>query len=108
MSGGHWAVLLGCALMTYLTRMPALLFCGKVKIPLKIRRLMNYIGPSVIMALIAPAVFVPDGQLDLNPLTNSYLLSAAVTVVVSLLTKKPLAAIAAGIGTAFLLSLLLF
>ena len=99
-------VLLGCAAATYLTRMPALLLSGRIKIPPKVKRFMPYIGPSVIMALIAPAVFVVDGGLALNPLTNIYIGAAAVTAAVSLLCKKSLAAILAGIGAAFLLYLM--
>lgn len=99
-------ILLGCAAATYLTRMPALVLSGRIKIPPKAKRFMQYIGPSVIMALIAPAVFVIDGGLALNPLTNIYIGAAAVTVAVSLLCKKSLIAILSGIGAAFLLSLL--
>lgn len=44
--------LFGCGLVTYLTRMPTLVFAGKWKIPEKARRFMSYIGPSILTALI--------------------------------------------------------
>ena len=81
--------LFGCGLVTYLTRMPTLVFAGKWKIPEKARRFMSYIG------------------FDPNPLTNLYILPAAVVIAVSFFWKKPLPAILAGIASAFLLSLVL-
>lgn len=102
----YLAVLLCCGVATYLTRMPALVLSEKIRIPEKARRFMRFIGPAVITALIAPAVFLPDGALDLHPIRNSYLLSAAATALVAYFTKKSLPAILTGVGTAFLLSLL--
>lgn len=99
-------ILLSCSILTYLTRMPALLFSGKIRIPEKIKRFMSYLGPSVIMALIAPSVFVLEKGPDFNPLTNMYIGAAAVTVIVSQLFKKPVISILSGVLSAFLLSLL--
>lgn len=105
MSAGEYALcLIGCAVLTYLTRMPALLLSGHI--PERAQRLMRYIGPSVIAALIAPAVFLVDGVLAVNPLTNPFIGAAVVTVAVTLLFKRPLPAILAGVAAAFLLSLL--
>lgn len=99
--------LFGCGLVTYLTRMPALVFSGKWKIPEKARRFMSYIGPSILTALIVPSVFISDAGFDPNPLTNLYILPAVVVAAVSFFWKKPLPAILAGIAAAFLLSLVL-
>lgn len=99
--------LFGCGLVTYLTRMPALVFSGKWKIPEKARRFMSYIGPSILTALIVPSVFITDPGFDPNPLTNLYILPAVVVAAVSFFWKKPLPAILAGIAAAFLLSLVL-
>ncbi len=99
--------LLGCGLITYLTRMPALVFSGRLKIPDKVRRFMTYIGPSILTALIVPSVFITDTGLNFNPLTNLYILPATVTIAVSFIWKKPLPAILAGILAAFLLSLVI-
>lgn len=99
-------LLLGCSVLTYLTRMPALLLSGKVRIPEKVKRFMSYLGPSVIVALIAPSIFILKEGPDFNPLTNIYIGSAAVTVVASLLFKKPVVSILSGVFAAFLLSLL--
>ena len=98
--------LLGCAAATYLTRAPALLLSDRIRLPQRLLRFMGYIGPAVITALIAPSLFAPEGVVNLNPVTNLYLPAALVTAVVSLLWKKPLPAILAGMAAAFLLSLL--
>lgn len=104
----HYAlVLLGCSVLTYLTRMPALLLSGKIRIPEKAKRFMSYLGPSVIATLIAPSIFILQDGPDFNPLTNIYIGSAAVTVIISLLFKKPIVSILSGVFAAFLLSLLL-
>lgn len=100
-----WLVL-GCGVVTYLTRMPALVMAHKMRIPPRLRRFMRFIGPSVITALIVPAVLVSGGSLSLNPLTNFFIPAALVTVITALLTKKSLPAIVAGVGAALVLSLL--
>ena len=105
--GWVFCTLFGCGLVTYLTRMPTLVFAGKWKIPEKARRFMSYIGPSILTALIVPSVFLTDAGFDPNPLTNLYILPAAVVIAVSFFWKKPLPAILAGIASAFLLSLVL-
>ena len=105
-TGGYLAVLLCCGAATYLTRMPPLLLSEKWRIPPAARRFMRFIGPAVIAALIAPTVFLPDGALAVNPLTNLYLPAAGVTILVSLWSRKSLQAILSGVAAAFLLSLL--
>ena len=80
--------LFGCGLVTYLTRMPTLVFAGKWKIPEKARRFMSYIGPSILTALIVPSVFLTDAGFDPNPLTNLYILPAAVVIAVSFFFGK--------------------
>lgn len=106
MSTAEYIVLLVvCGIATYLTRMPALVLADRIKISPRARRFMSFIGPSVIAALIAPAVFVRDGSLLMNPVTNYYIPAAAVTALTAFLFKKSLPAIIAGVGTAFILSI---
>ena len=47
------------------------------------------------------AVFVRDGSLLMNPVTNYYIPAAAVTALTAFLFKKSLPAIIAGVGTHF-------
>ena len=42
---GYFLTLTGCALATYLTRMPALALSGRFRLPVWLMRLMNYVGP---------------------------------------------------------------
>ena len=100
---GYFLTLTGCALATYLTRMPALALSGRFRLPVWLMRLMNYVGPAVLAALIAPSIFAPEGTLELN----YGLPAAAVTVVLSLVTKKSLLSILAGMATVFLFSLIM-
>lgn len=44
---GYFLTLTGCALATYLTRMPALALSGRFRLPVWLMRLMNYVGPAV-------------------------------------------------------------
>lgn len=104
---GYFLTLTGCALATYLTRMPALALSGRFRLPVRMMRLVNYVGPAVLAALIAPGIFAPGGTLELNPLINYCLPAAAVTVVVSLIIKNSLFAILSGMATIFLFSLIL-
>ena len=84
---GYFLTLTGCALATYLTRMPALALSGRFRLPVWLMRLMNYVGPAVLAALIAPSIFAPEGTLELNPLINYGLPAAAVTVVLSITSR---------------------
>ncbi|ANS87935.1 hypothetical protein VSVS12_04236 [Vibrio scophthalmi] len=54
------------------------------KLPLRlapqVQRILSYSGPAVLTAILAPIVFLPEGELWLAP-TNPYLLCAVLAAI---------------------------
>jgi len=65
--------ILGAGIATYLTRFPLLVIARKKDIPKSLLKYMGYIAPSILTALIAPAIFINKGRLDLS-FSNIYIL----------------------------------
>jgi branched-subunit amino acid transport protein len=55
----------GMALVTYFTRFSMIAMLGR-EIPPILRRWLRYVPPAVLAALVAPAVFAPQGRLEIG------------------------------------------
>ncbi|GFN22032.1 AzlD domain-containing protein [Thermanaeromonas sp. C210] len=81
-----WLVIIGMALVTYLPRMLPLVLLSRVRLPDIFLRWLGYIPAAVLAALLAPALFLPEGKLALAG--NPYLLAAIPTSLVALKTHS--------------------
>lgn len=90
---GALAAIVIMALVTYLTRAGGVLVMSRVPIGPKVERFINAMAGSVLVAVITPMAVQGDSAARLALLA---------TLVVMLVVRKPLAAIAAGIITAAL------
>jgi branched-subunit amino acid transport protein len=106
MNSGVIVALAGAALATYFTRFPLMLLSGKWNVPLKLDRFLSFIAPAVLTALIAPAVVIRQGRLDIS-LSNKYIVAAIVTVIVSYFSKNMLASVITGVCTVGMLMYIL-
>jgi branched-subunit amino acid transport protein len=97
-----WAVMLLGGALTFGMRLSFIYLFGRWEIPETVRRALKYVPPAVLSALIAPALFMPDGALDLR-WTNFRLLAGIVAILVAGRTKHALGTIAAGMGALLLL-----
>jgi branched-subunit amino acid transport protein len=61
---------------------------------------LKFIPPAVLTAITLPAVLLPNGDWHLS-LSNPYLVSAAVSLVAGILTRKLLATIGIGLAAFF-------
>ncbi|EPC02056.1 branched-chain amino acid transporter [Litchfieldella anticariensis FP35 = DSM 16096] len=90
---GALAAIVIMALVTYLTRAGGVLVMSRIPIGPKVERFINAMAGSVLVAVITPMAVHGDSAARLALLA---------TLIVMLVIRKPLAAIAAGIITAAL------
>ncbi len=90
-------LILGMMLVTFSARYPVLAIFGRVPIPKPIFRALRFVPTAVLTAICAPAVFMPDGKIDIS-MGNAYLLAALVAIAVSWKTRNLLLTILIGMG----------
>jgi branched-subunit amino acid transport protein len=98
-----WAVMILGGLLTYGIRLSFIFLLGKLAVPEAGKRALRFVPPAVLSAIIAPALLLPDGRLDLTP-GNFRLLAGVVAILVAWRTKSALLTIVAGMGALLLLS----
>ena len=90
--------ILGMFLVTFGVRYPVLAVVSRLRLPELVTQALKYVPPAVLMAIIAPAVLLPDGErIDLG-FSNAPLYASLVAVLVAWRTKNLLATILVGMG----------
>jgi branched-subunit amino acid transport protein len=100
-----WLVMLLGGLLTYLTRLSFILLLGRGAFPAWLLRLLQYVPPAVLSAIIFPEVLFREGQLHLA-IDNLRLLAALVAAVVAWRWHNALLTILTGMLTLYLLQAL--
>ena len=102
-----WLVMLLGGLITFGMRFSLiyLLAEGRFHIPDAMRRALHYVPPAVLSALIFPAIFLPDNELDLS-FGNHYLLAGLLAILVAWFSRNTLVTIIAGMLALLVLQLL--
>ena len=101
-----WLVMLFGGLITFGMRFSFIYLFGRFHVPETLRKAVHYVPPAVLSAIIFPALFLRDRQLDLS-LGNHRLLAGLVSIVVAYLTKNTLVTILAGMLALALVQLFL-
>lgn len=57
---------------------------------------LRYVAPAVLAAIVAPAVLLRDGALDVAPLSNPRFIAAGLAIVVAWRTKSVATVIVVG------------
>jgi branched-subunit amino acid transport protein len=99
----RWDVMLiiaGASLVTLVPRVLPLSLLSRVELPQWSMRWLRHIPVAVMAALLAQALFVPDGSLEFRP---NNLLAAIPAFAAAFFTRSLLLAVMVGIGTMFLL-----
>ena len=92
----EFLLLFGMFLVTFGVRYPVLAFVSRIQLPPIVERGLKYVPPTVLMAIIAPAVFIPDGErINLN-IQNALLFASLIAVLVAWRTKNLLLTILVG------------
>jgi len=90
-----WLLFLFIGLGTFLQRLSFIFLIGKVRMPGWLDRAMRFVPPSVLAALVFPALTHPAGVLDIS-LGNFRLLAGLAGALVAWRTRNVLLTLAAG------------
>lgn len=89
------ALIVGMALVTFGVRYPILALAGRAKLPGGVAQALRYVPVAVLSALVAPAVLMPDGALDIS-LRSAHLIGGVATIIIAWRTRNLLLTIGAG------------
>ena len=92
---------------TYLLRLSFIGIVGDRVMPNWALVPLRFVAPAVLAALIAPAVLLKDGALDLSPASNPRAIAALVALLLAWKTRSVPLVIAAGLLTVWALQALL-
>ncbi|MCC4834509.1 AzlD domain-containing protein [Shewanella sp. 1_MG-2023] len=97
-----WLIILSMAAVVFISRYLLL----EPKLPLKLSdktlTFLSYSAPAVLTAILAPIVFVPEGQLNLT-FDNTYLVCGVVATLLAYFTGNTLLTTVLSIGLFFIL-----
>lgn len=85
----------GMMLVTFGVRYPVLALVSKLPMPERLLNALKFIPPAVLAAIVAPAVFMPNGTLDLH-FSNAYLIAGSVSALIAWRTRNLLLTIVLG------------
>lgn len=94
-------LIIGMALVTFLTRFGAVALLKKTGMPAWLERWLKHLPTAILTALIAPALFLPQGYIDLS-LGNHYLLAGIIAAIVAYIWRN--AILTMGLGLMAILS----
>lgn len=101
-----WVAVVVIGIGTYLLRLSFIGVFGSTSMPPWAQRPLKYVGPAVLAALVAPAVVLREGGVDLAPSTNPRFLAAALAALVAWRVRSVAAVIVVGMVTLWLLQAL--
>ena len=98
----EFLLLFGMFLVTFGVRYPVLAFVSRVQLPAIVEQSLKYVPPTILMAIIAPAVFIPDGNTVALDISNAPLFASIVATLVAWRTKNLLLTIIIGMAILWL------
>lgn len=96
----QFLLILGMALVTFVVRYPVLAMSGRIKLSPKFLQILRYVPPTVLTAIVVPAVLMPENEL-LITLANARLVGAVAAILVGFWQKNLLLTIVVGMLTFF-------
>ncbi len=90
--------------ITFAQRLSFIALFGRTDVPVWLIRVLRFVPPAVLCAIIFPDVFLINGALVLAP-SNYRLIAAALAVAVALITRNVFVTIATGMVTLWGLTL---
>lgn len=101
-TGLLWITIIVVGLLTFGIRLSFIVFMGKAQISPILQQALRFVPVAVLSALIAPALFLPGGSLDLS-LSNTRLIAGLLAVIVAWRTKNVLLTIVVGMACLLIL-----
>jgi len=93
--------ILGMAVVTFAVRYVLFAFAGRITFSESVKKVLQYVPPAILTAIVLPAIVMPDGEAVNISLSNTYLIGAVVTVVACLFSKNLLITSFAGMAAFF-------
>jgi branched-subunit amino acid transport protein len=90
-----WITIIAAGLLTFVLRWSFIALIDSVEMPVSIRRALRFVPAAVLSAIIAPAVIVQDGAIDVS-LHNLHLIAALLAAAVAWRTRNIFYTITAG------------
>jgi branched-subunit amino acid transport protein len=97
-----WLTMFIAGLITYGMRLSFIYLFGRYEIPELLRRMLRFVPPAVLTAIIFPEILINAGKVDVS-LGNARLLAGLVAIVVAWRTKSALLTIVVGMAVLWLL-----
>jgi branched-subunit amino acid transport protein len=95
-------IIAGTAVVTVIPRIVPLVLLSRIKLPALFEKWLSYVPIAVLAALLAQAVAMPEGRLDLT-FTNPALLASAPVLLIAALTRSLVGTVAVGVALMALL-----
>lgn len=102
----EFLLILGMALVTFAIRYPVLALSGRLQLAPWFLRLLHYVPPTVLTAIVVPAVLMPNNQLWID-YTNARLIGILAVILVAFWRKNLLLTIVVGMAVFFIWQLLM-
>jgi branched-subunit amino acid transport protein len=101
-----WLVFILAGLITYATRLSFILLIGRRPIPLLLWRVLRFIPPAVLTAIIFPELFLHDGALNVSP-GNARLLAGVLAALIAWRTRSAVLTVVVGMLALWLIEWLM-
>jgi branched-subunit amino acid transport protein len=96
MTFSEFSLIAGMAIATFLIRYSLIAMSGRIQLSEGFMKLLRYVPPAVLTAIVVPAVLIPTGDtLDLS-YGNARLIGAIAAIIVGWKTKNLLLVIVIG------------
>jgi branched-subunit amino acid transport protein len=103
-----WTLIAVIGIGTFGLRISMIALLGRIPAtPPAVERILRFVRPAVLAALIAPAVMLLDGELALVGPLNPRLVAALVATIVAWKTRSVLFTISGGMGVLWILQWIL-
>jgi len=101
-----WLTMIIAGLITYLMRLSLILLFGHFELPGWLPRILRFVPPAVLAAIITPELLMPKGSLWLS-VGNLRLLAGVVAIGVAWKTRNAVVTILVGMGVLWILQLVI-
>lgn len=96
-----WLLIAGMTLVTFANRAAFIVLIGRYELPPLLRRSLRYVPAAAITAVVAPALFMPEGALHVAG--NLRLAAGLVAVIIAWRTHSPVLTMVGGMAALYAL-----
>lgn len=100
-------IILGMAVATFLCRYPLMTLAGRLTLSPGFSRILTYVGPAVLAAVIAPEIFTTAEPAEIAPFLNARLIAGLAAAGVAWKTHNVWLTILTGLGVLMLVRYLM-